>query len=420
MKKIKKLLAVVFAFVFIVTATGCTVTSDMTIGANNKVTAKTEIKISKTEIDSMVTKMGEDSILTSSDIVEMLKEFGAKSCVEGGETYYVISQSETAALSELNTNETVGVAANYTTTDVWSFGDASLSFLGMDIVSSLDLFKQYGIELTTTTTIKMPYKITKTNLSTVDEYTVTETGNLNNVGSSVSYIITEKSTAAWTKAENVEAEILKMAKPVIAKQLTANIDIMATYSNKTTIKAVVNAPYCEGGVIEYKVGNGSYKTLKSFTVKKAEVNDLMSGIGAFDNFTASVKNVKAGNKYTFRVIGYYNSETLGKIYSAGKTDTVKAINFNKISVKKLKAGKKSFSVTVKSNDRPDEYQIQYSTNKKFKGAKIKKVNAKNKTFTVKKLKSGNKYYVRVRKVVISTSFKQLKGNWSKTKSVTVK
>lgn len=289
MKKIKKLLAVVFAFVFIVTATGCTVTSDMTIGANNKVTAKTEIKISKTEIDSMVTKMGEDSILTSSDIVEMLKEFGAKSCVEGGETYYVISQSETAALSELNTNETVGVAANYTTTDVWSFGDASLSFLGMDIVSSLDLFKQYGIELTTTTTIKMPYKITKTNLSTVDEYTVTETGNLNNVGSSVSYIITEKSTAAWTKAENVEAEILKMAKPVIAKQLTANIDIMATYSNKTTIKAVVNAPYCEGGVIEYKVGNGSYKTLKSFTVKKAEVNDLMSGIGAFDNFTASVK-----------------------------------------------------------------------------------------------------------------------------------
>lgn len=133
-----------------------------------------------------------------------------------------------------------------------------------------------------------------------------------------------------------------------------------------------------------------------------------------------LKNVKAGNKYTFRVIGYYNSETLGKIYSAGKTDTVKAINFNKISVKKLKAGKKSFSVTVKSNDRPDEYQIQYSTNKKFKGAKIKKVNAKNKTFTVKKLKSGNKYYVRVRKVVISTSFKQLKGNWSKTKSVTVK
>lgn len=420
MKKFKKILATVFAFVFIVTATGCAVNTDMTIGADKKVTANVEIKISKTEIDGVIANMGDDAMVTSADVVSMLKEAGAKTTTESGETYYVITEKSTSTLDELNQSTSVGVVGNYSTTDVWAYCDTSISFLGIDSVSSIDMLKQMGIDLSTTTTIKMPYKITKTNLTEVDEYTVTETGDLDNIGSSISYIITEKSTAAWTKAENVEAEILKMAKPAIAKQLTYSIDVMAGYKSKNSLIADVSAPYCTGGTIEYCEGNGKYKTLKNFKVENANNGELTFGIGAVDNFSATIKNVKAGKKYTFKVTGYYDSKDLGRIYSSAKTASVKVVNFNKVSVKKLVSAKKSFKVTVKSADKPDKYQIQYATNKKFKGAKIKTVNAGKKTFTVKKLKSGTKYFVRVRKVVVSSNYKNLKGNWSKAKTVTAK
>ena len=70
----------------------------------------------------------------------------------------------------------------------------------------------------------------------------------------------------------------------------------------------------------------------------------------------------------------------------------------------------------------DGYQIQYSANKKFKkkSTKIRTVKKPSLTkLTVKKLKSGKKYYVRVR------TYKTMNGaglysGWSKVKTVKVK
>ncbi len=94
------------------------------------------------------------------------------------------------------------------------------------------------------------------------------------------------------------------------------------------------------------------------------------------------------------------------------------------SIKKLTKGKKSFKATWKKISGVNGYQVQYSTDKKFKKNK-KTVTIKKNTAsaTIKKLKAKKKYYVRVR------SYKNAKvggktvkaySSWSKVKSVKTK
>ncbi|MEE0390340.1 MAG: leucine-rich repeat protein, partial [Lachnospiraceae bacterium] len=69
----------------------------------------------------------------------------------------------------------------------------------------------------------------------------------------------------------------------------------------------------------------------------------------------------------------------------------------KPEMKKLTAGKKKFTVQWKKDKKADGYQVQYSTDKKFK-KNVKSVNVSKKSTkaTVKKLKKGKTYRVRVR------------------------
>ena len=88
---------------------------------------------------------------------------------------------------------------------------------------------------------------------------------------------------------------------------------------------------------------------------------------------------------------------------------------------KIKARSKAFLVKWKKQTDVSGYQIQYSITKKFKkGTKIKTVKKPNaaKT-TIKKLKAGKKYYVRIRtyKTVNGTNYYSA---WSKSKSVKTK
>lgn len=77
------------------------------------------------------------------------------------------------------------------------------------------------------------------------------------------------------------------------------------------------------------------------------------------------------------------------------TETVKP---KKTSIKKLSKGKKKFTVTWAKVSGVKGYQIQYSSDKKFKKNNKSVTVTKQKTTkaTVKKLKSKKKYYVRVR------------------------
>ena len=100
------------------------------------------------------------------------------------------------------------------------------------------------------------------------------------------------------------------------------------------------------------------------------------------------------------------------------TETVKP---KKTSIKKLSKGKKKFTVTWAKVRGVKGYQIQYSSNKKFKKNNKSVTVTKQKTTkaTVKKLKSKKKYYVRVR-TYKTVNGKKIYSSWSKVKSVKTK
>ena len=96
----------------------------------------------------------------------------------------------------------------------------------------------------------------------------------------------------------------------------------------------------------------------------------------------------------------------------------------KVKLKKVKAGKKSAIVKWKKLSKKDrksikKVAIQYSTKKDFKTYKTKYVKSNKSYATISKLKSGKKYYVRIR--AYSKNGKEISvSKWSKKKSVKVK
>ena len=97
----------------------------------------------------------------------------------------------------------------------------------------------------------------------------------------------------------------------------------------------------------------------------------------------------------------------------------KAVAPKKAVVKKVKAlGKKKIKITVKkSSEQVSGYEVILSTKKNFKNAK--KITTKKNVVTVKKLKAGKKYFVKVR-AFKKVGNKNIYGKYSTVKKVTVK
>ncbi len=90
----------------------------------------------------------------------------------------------------------------------------------------------------------------------------------------------------------------------------------------------------------------------------------------------------------------------------------------KTTIKSLKAGTKSFTVTYKKVKDAKGYRIEYATNKNFKNSK--KVFSGKTSATVKKLSSNKNYYVRVRAYTLDSNAKKVFGKNSSVKQVKVK
>ena len=97
----------------------------------------------------------------------------------------------------------------------------------------------------------------------------------------------------------------------------------------------------------------------------------------------------------------------------------KAVAPKKAVVKRVKAlGKKKIKITVKkSPEQVSGYEVILSTKKNFKNAK--KITTKKNVITVKKLKAGKKYFVKVR-AFKKVGNKKIYGNYSTVKKVIVK
>ena len=97
----------------------------------------------------------------------------------------------------------------------------------------------------------------------------------------------------------------------------------------------------------------------------------------------------------------------------------KAVAPKKAIVKRVKSlGKKKIKVTVKkSSEQVSGYEVILSTKKNFKNAK--KITTKKNVITVKKLKAGKKYFVKVR-AFKKVGNKKIYGSYSTVKKVIVK
>lgn len=169
-------------------------------------------------------------------------------------------------------------------------------------------------------------------------------------------------------------------------------------------------------------------TTKSITLtwtklKDVEYYEIYDGNGKYlgktskNTNTFTVKKLKAGNDYTFKVRAVDNEIFIGQFSSTVKLPTktakVSVTKFSSPSAKKLTATWKKVS--------GDGYQVQIATDKKFTKIveEITIADASELSATFSKAKSKTKYYVRVRgvnKAGKSTVY----GAWSKVKSVKCK
>lgn len=131
-----------------------------------------------------------------------------------------------------------------------------------------------------------------------------------------------------------------------------------------------------------------------------------------------VKDSKPATKPSESATTPSTTQPTTKPSTTKNTETVKP---KKTSIKKLSKGKKKFIVTWAKISGVKGYQIQYSSDKKFKKNNKSVTVTKQKTTkaTVKKLKSKKKYYVRVR-TYKTVNGKKIYSSWSKVKSVKTK
>lgn len=111
-------------------------------------------------------------------------------------------------------------------------------------------------------------------------------------------------------------------------------------------------------------------------------------------------------------------ETTKKDEASNKINSNLKEKIGKTRITKIKKSRKNIKIYVKKNKAVSGYQIQVSTNEKFK-KKVTSKKIKSNKYTVRKLKSGKKYYVRVRGY-IKKNRKVTYGNWTTTKIRTKK
>lgn len=152
-----------------------------------------------------------------------------------------------------------------------------------------------------------------------------------------------------------------------------------------------------------KTGNGKFQKVK--TIDKA----------ATTSWTDSGVKGKNGTTYQYQVCALKGSLES----KASGTKTIIRLTANKLTSVKNVKGKK-LQVKWSKNNKSSGYEVQYSTSRNFKGAKVKKIaGAKKVTKTYSGLKKGKTYYVRVRCYKTSGKTKYV-SCWSTSKKIKIK
>ena len=206
----------------------------------------------------------------------------------------------------------------------------------------------------------------------------------------------------------------------------------------------VSAPYCSTRSESYKVNvaisNFSKKGIEQISKGKGKYSlttkfyadgyygyyvAIPNSQVTYSSSNSKILKIKGSNCY-IKKNGKFTLSSKLKDGTVIYSETVDFDGFNDVkpSISKLVSSKKkTLKATWSANvNDADGYQVQYSTDKKFKKG-VKSVNIKGKkntSKTIKKLKSKKTYYVRVRAYIDQGDGEKAYTKWSKVKSVKVK
>ena len=167
-------------------------------------------------------------------------------------------------------------------------------------------------------------------------------------------------------------------------------------SSQTAIPAIKTIKLAQ---TKYQYSGSAYRP--KVTVKDSQGNTI-----AAKNYTVSYSSNK--NIGTAKVTIKFKGN-----YSGTVTKTFNIVPKN-VGISEVTSKKKQIKFTWGRVKNCSGYQVQYSTSKSFKSAKTVTVkNQKTCSATLKKLKSGKKYYIRVR-AYKTVNGKKIYGNWSTT------
>lgn len=163
----------------------------------------------------------------------------------------------------------------------------------------------------------------------------------------------------------------------------------------------------------------SYKKAykNSFTLKPKAKTSC-----SYKTSNSKVATVSSKGKVTIKGTGKATITITAKATTNYKSATKKVTIYAvpaKLKTPAVTAGRKSLTMKWSKDSKADGYQIQYSTSSKFKKATTVTFSKKTVKKTIKKLKKGKKYYVRIR-AYKKIGNKKYYGTWSKVKNVKVK
>ena len=129
-------------------------------------------------------------------------------------------------------------------------------------------------------------------------------------------------------------------------------------------------------------------------------------------------NLKSGGLYEFMFAAY--KKNADNVWERGAYSNVSSRYYKKQKIKKATAGKNSIKVTWNYDKNSNGYELFYATNAKMTNRKKIVISNKKKTsYTIKKLKSGKKYYIRVRSIKKKNG-KSFIGEYSSQKKIKAK
>lgn len=200
--------------------------------------------------------------------------------------------------------------------------------------------------------------------------------------------------ASGTTTSTTTTTVTKLSKPDVEDPVNKPKAILVRWEKVKNAK----------GYYVYRKTGSSKKWTKVATVKGGNVLQWKD-----------TKATSNGTKYVYTVRAYAGS--VKSSYESG--EEIYRLTRPTITSKKSSA-KKKLTVKWKKNAKASGYQVQYSTSSSFTSKTTKTISgASNISKTISGLKSGKKYYVRVR------SYKKASGDkyysaWSAVSSVTVK